>query len=209
MNNTIENEKIKTVSKDQLAFSKRIENLAAVIAQTLAKNKRLRSAVEMSDNDLAKLFFEAQLELGSELSFHEKMKIEILNEGAVKFAENLKRLGGTCKPSEAAAILGCERQTINNRLKANKLLSVKNGTQSVLPMFQFDGDQVVDGLEELLSILADLDEVTKISFLTSMYFFDDEPDLNVIEVLKKYGRTDNRMAAIRRQAKMFGDQTAH
>jgi|SRR5471030_663627 len=209
MNNAIQNETRKTTSKDQLAFFKRIENLTAEIAQLLAKNKRLSRAVEMSDNELAKLFFEVQLERGSELSPRELMKIEILNEGAVNFAEHLKSLGGTCKPSQAAAILNCERQTINNRVKANKLISVKSGSQSVLPMFQFDGDKLVDGLEELLGILSDLDEVTKVSFLTSMFFFSDEPDLNVIDVLKKYGSFDNRMAKIRKQAKLFGGQTAH
>lgn len=52
------------------------------------------------------------------MSPREKRKMDHLNESAVKFAERLKRLGGTCRASKAADILGVKRQTINNRLKA-------------------------------------------------------------------------------------------
>ena len=70
----------------------------------------------------------------------------------------------------AAAILGVKRQTINNRLKANKLLAVKVGGEYRLPIFQFDGNRLVDGLDDILILLDSLSSTTKVSFLTSMYF---------------------------------------
>ncbi len=66
--------------------------------------------------------------------------------------------------------MGVKRQTINNRLKANKLLAVKVGGEYRLPIFQFDGNRLVDGLDEILILLDSLSSTTKVSFLTSMYF---------------------------------------
>ena len=100
--------------------------------------------------------------------------------------------------------MGVKRQTINNRLKANKLLAVKVGGEYRLPIFQFDGNRLVDGLDEILILLDSLSSTTKVSFLTSMYFFEDEQDINVIDALKKYGRMSEQMQEIIHQAKLFG-----
>jgi hypothetical protein len=121
----------------------------------------------------------------------------------------LKRLGGTCRASKAADILGVKRQTINNRLKAKKLLAVQVGGESKFPTFQFDGNRMVDGLEEVLLLLGDFSPVTKTSFLTAMYFFDDEENLNIIDALKKYGTAGEHMKEIRKQAALFGHQASH
>lgn len=116
-----------------------------------------------------------------------------LNESAVKFAERLKRLGGTCRASKSADIIGVKRQTINNRLKAKKLLAVQVEGESIFPTFQFDGNRMVDGLEEVSLLLGYFSPVTKTSFSTAMYFFDDEENLNAIDALKKYGTIGGQM----------------
>lgn len=209
MTSKIQKECRKSLSAEQMAVFDRLSNLAVELVAKLAEKKQLTTARNMTDNELAKLFFETQLDRASEISPREKRKMDHLNKGAIKFAERLKRLGGTCRASTAASILGVKRQTINNRLKANKLLAVQVGGESKFPTFQFDGNRVIDGLEEVLLLLGDFSPITKTSFLTAMYFFDDEENLNVIDALKKYGTTGEHMKEIRKQATLFGNQLSH
>ncbi|MDE1497407.1 helix-turn-helix domain-containing protein [Xenorhabdus bovienii] len=206
MNSTIPKELQKPLSAEQTAVFNRLANLSVELVAKLAEKKQLASARNMTDNELAKLFFETQLDRTSEMSPREQRKISHLNESAIKFSERLKTLGGTCRASQAAEILGVKRQTINNRLKANKLLAVKTGGEHKFPIFQFYGNRVVDGLEEVLALLEDFSSMTKTSFLTSMYFFDDEEELNVIDALKKYGTSGKHMTEIHKQAALFGYQ---
>lgn len=209
MYSTIQKEGRQRLTTEQMAVFDRLSNLSVELVAKLAEKKQLTNARNMTDNELARLFFETQLDRASEMSPREQRKIHHLNESAIKFAERLKRLGGTCRASEAADILGVKRQTINNRLKSNKLLAVKVGGESKFPLFQFEGNCTVNGLEEVLSLLGGFSSITKISFLTAMYFFDEEEKLNVIDALKKYGTTGRHMAEIRKQAALFGHQISH
>ncbi len=208
MNNTITKDPQKPLSIAQTKVVDRVAKLAGEVVKSLAHKKSLASAANMTDSELLKLIFETQLERVTEMSPRDLRKIAILNEGALKFAERLKELGGTCRASRAADILGVTRQTVSNRITTNKLLAVKIGGEHRIPLFQFDGNRLVDGVEEILSLLGDMSPVTKTSFLTSMYFFDDEDDLNVIDALKKYGSLDEHMDVIRRQATLFGHQVS-
>lgn len=208
MNTTIQKRSPQALSIERMAVLKRMANLTQELVETLAEKKSLTNVLEMTDNELARLIFETQLERASEVSPREQRQIARLNEGAIKFSEQLKALGGTCRASQAAKILGVKRQTINNRLKANKLLAVKVGGEYRLPIFQFDGNQLIDGLDEILVLLGDMSSITKISFLTSMYFFDDDKNLNVIDALKKYGRMSEQMQEIIHQASLFGKHVA-
>ncbi|GLX63283.1 MULTISPECIES: helix-turn-helix domain-containing protein [Proteus] len=209
MNSTMQKRSTQQLSVERTAVLKRMANLTKELVEALAEKKSLTHALEMTDNELAKLIFETQLERACEISPREQQKIARLNEGAIKFSEQLTALGGTCRTSQAAEILGVKRQTINNRLKANKLLAVKVGGEYRLPLFQFDGNQLIDGLEEILVLLGDLSSTTKVSFLTNMYFFDDDDkNLNITEILKKYGRMSEQMQEIIHQTKLFGKHTS-
>ncbi|MFP1767843.1 helix-turn-helix domain-containing protein [Lonsdalea quercina] len=196
----------KKLTPQQAAVISRIESFAAELVGNLTNSKKLARVSTMTDTELAKLIFETQLERTSEMSPREQRRMARLNEGAVKFTERLKALGGTCRASQAAQILGVSRQTINNRLQTNKILAVKTGGEYRFPLFQFDGNQTVNGLDEVLTLLGDFSSTTKTSFLTSMYFFDEEQTLNVIDALKKYGTSGKHFDIIRRQAALFGHQ---
>ncbi|MFH8136288.1 DNA-binding protein [Pantoea osteomyelitidis] len=209
MNTTTRNELNNTFSAEQAAIIERMNMLSAELVVSLTENKNLSRALSMTDSELVRLMFETQLDRVSEMSPREKRRIAHLNDSAIRFAERLNALGGTCRASRAAEILGVKRQTINNRLKANRLLAVKTGGESRFPLFQFDGNKLVDGIEEVLDLLGDISPVTKTSFLTAMYFFDNEPALSVIDALKQYGSSGKHMDEIRRQAKLFGHQVAH
>lgn len=208
MNNTINKDDHKVTSKQQEVLVKRYSSLARESVEMLANRKRLAKVSELTDVELARLMFEALLEKITEISPRELRKLQRLNEGSIKFSEQLKKLGGTGRVSEIAGILEVSRQTVSNRQKAGKLLAIKIGEEYRFPLFQLDGKKVTDGLEEVLALLDDFSDVTKVSFLTGMYFFDEE-DINVIDALKKYGRDSEHMNVIRRQATLFGHQDAH
>lgn len=208
MNSTLEKEAPAPKTKQQEAAMNRIHHLAFELIVKWSKDKNLGKVLNSTDTELARLIFESQIERNSEISPRELRKINALNEGTIKFSERLKELGGTCRASVAADILGVKRQTVNNRQKANKLLSIKTGEEARFPVFQFHGRKTVEGLEEILALLGDISDVTKISFFTGLYFFDGE-DMNVIDALKTYGSGSEHMEEIRRQAALFGHQDAH
>lgn len=208
MNNTINKNANHPVSKQQEVLIKRYNLLARESVEILANKKRLAHVSGLTDVELARLMFEALLENITEISPRELRKIQRLNEGSIQFAERLKQLGGTGRASQIADILDVSRQTVNNRQKAGKLLAIKMGEEYRFPLFQFDGGKIIDGLEEVLTLLGNFSDVTKISFLTGMHFFDNE-NINVIDALKKYGRDSEYMDVIRKQAALFGHQNAH
>lgn len=184
MNLTILKDTHKTFSTDQAAVFERMNQLSAELVASLTEKKSLTRALRMTDSELVQLMFETQLDRTSEMSPRDKRRISHLNDSAVRFAERLNVLGGTCRASKAAEILGVKRQTINNRLKANKLLAVKVGGEYKFPLFQFDGNKLMAGFNEVMDSLGDISPVTKTSFLTAMFFFDSEPELSVTDALK-------------------------
>lgn len=208
MNSTLEKEVQAPKTKQQEAVMNRIHHLAAELVVKWSKDKNLGKVLNSTDTELARIIFESQIERNSEMSPRELRRISVLNEGTEKFSNRLKELGGTCRASVAADILGVKRQTVSNRQKANKLLSIKIGEETRFPIFQFDEKKITDGVEEILAELGDISDVTKISFFTGLKFFDDE-NINVIEALKKYGNDSSHMDVIRKQAALFGHQAAH
>lgn len=208
MNSTLEKEVPTPKTKQQEAVMNRIHHLAFELVAKWSKDKNLGKVLNSTDTELARIIFESQIERNSEMSPRELRKISTLNEGTQKFSDRLKELGGTCRASVAADILGVKRQTVSNRQKANKLLSIKIGEETRFPIFQFDGQKVTEGVEEILALLGDISDVTKISFFTGLKFFDGE-DISPIDALKKYGSDSSYMEVIRRQAAMFGRQDAH
>lgn len=208
MNSTLENAVPSSTTKKQQAVLNRIHHLAAELVVRWSKDKTLGEVLNFTDTQLARIIFESQLERNAEISPREFRKVRALNEGTEKFSNRLKELGGTCRASVAADILGVKRQTINNRQKANKLLSVKIGEETRFPIFQFDGQEVTDGVEEILTKLGNISDVSRISFFTALNFFGEE-NINVIDALKKYGRYSAYMDTIRKQAALFGHQNAH
>ena len=64
-------------------------------------------------------------------------------------------------------------------------------------------------MEGVLAKLGEFSDVTKISFLTTLFFFNDEQELNVVDALKKYGKSEKHMDVIIRQSSLFGSQATH
>jgi hypothetical protein len=78
MTSTIQKECRKPLSAEQMAVFDRLSNLAVELVAKLAEKKQLTTARNMTDNELAKLFFETQLDRSSEMSPREKRKMDHL-----------------------------------------------------------------------------------------------------------------------------------
>lgn len=197
----------KELPKDQRKLLDRTVNIVSATIKDMANDRELSHAQAMSDDELMQFIYQKMLETRTRASDRELRRIHHLNEGARKFAERLKELKGTLKAGDVAERLQTSRQTVNNKRKANKLLAVRPGHDYLFPVFQFSGNKVVDGVEDILTLLGDeLGAVSKVSFFTAMYFFGEDGP-NVIDALKS-DHADKYIAEIKRQAALFGRQVA-
>jgi hypothetical protein len=75
----------------------------------------------------------------------------LIAKGAGQKLELLKQAGGVLSVSDVARLLRISRQAVDKRRREGKLLAVARGADYAYPACQFDDDQVVPGLSELLS----------------------------------------------------------
>lgn len=197
----------KGLPKDQKRLLDRTVSILSTTIKDIAHDRELSHAQGMSDGELMQFIYQKMLETRTRASDRELRRIRKLNEGALKFADRLRELEGTLKAGEVAERLQTTRQTINNKRKANKLLAVRPGNDYLFPVFQFSGKKVVDGFEDILSLLGDdLGAVSKVTFFTGMYFFGEDGP-NVIDALRS-DHAEKYMEEIKRQAALFGRQVA-
>jgi hypothetical protein len=74
----------------------------------------------------------------------------LIAKGAEQKLELLKQAGGVLSVSDVARLLRISRQAVDKRRREGKLLAVARGADYAYPACQFDDDQVVLGLPELL-----------------------------------------------------------
>ncbi|TDB44044.1 helix-turn-helix domain-containing protein [Photorhabdus khanii] len=185
---------------------KRVDNLILSIVDEMAKSEHISRVLTATDNGLMNLIFQYHTASLSGINERERRKLKRETEGTIRFYEHLQKLGGTLKASQVAERLKITRQTVNNYAKNGKLLAVKPAKESVFPLFQFDENGVIPHFEEVLFLLPkEMGVVSKVSFFTSMHFFEDKT-LSVIDVLKMDDIPDYCLREIRHQANLFGHQ---
>jgi hypothetical protein len=74
----------------------------------------------------------------------------LIARGAGQKLELLKQAGGVLSVSDVARLLRISRQAVDKRRREGKLLAVARGADYAYPACQFDDDQVVPGLTQLL-----------------------------------------------------------
>jgi hypothetical protein len=74
----------------------------------------------------------------------------LIANGAGQKLELLKQAGGVLSVSDVARLLRISRQAVDKRRREGKLLAVARGSDYAYPAGQFDDDQVLPGLTELL-----------------------------------------------------------
>lgn len=195
------------LSSERKALQERMFHLVEAITDNMAKDKSLTSALKLNDGDLAKLIFEKQLERDAHVPERELRVIQRINEGTRKFVNRLSELGGTLKAGEVAKLINKSRQAVHHQQKTGKLLAVRPGNDYLFPVFQFQGEKVVNGFEEVMSLLDnEMSPVTKVSFFTAMHYFEDT-ELNVIDAMK-LPDAERYIDEIKRQAALFGRHIA-
>ncbi|HDL8054036.1 TPA: DNA-binding protein [Yersinia enterocolitica] len=127
-----------------------------------------------------------------------------LVEGTQKFFNMLKKQGGTAKAGVVAQKLGVTRQTVNNQLKAGKLLAIRFGGDYLFPLFQFDDKGKLAHFEDILMCLPNVSPVTKCGFFTASLQGRDE---TVIDMLRR-GVNQQELAIILQQARLYLEHVA-
>ena len=130
----------------------------------------------------------------------EQRKIERLEQGAESFKKHIKDLGGALSVADAAKLLSLTEDRVLEMAAYSELLLISIDGKKGLPVFQFDGAKLVSGLDRVLSQIGFLSPVTRVSFLTSMFFFEDEPELTAVEALRKYGPESEQAKVVYHQA---------
>ncbi len=130
----------------------------------------------------------------------EQRKIERLEQGTESFKKHIKDLGGALSVADAAKLLSLTEDRVLEMAAYSELLLISIDGKKGLPVFQFDGAKLVSGLDRVLSQLGFLSPVTRVSFLTSMFFFEDEPELTAVEALRKYGAESEQAKVVYNKA---------
>ena len=119
--------------------------------------------------------------------------------GAIARRELLEQEGGVVNPSSVAKLLHISRQAVGQRRVAGKLLGVETPTGYLYPIWQFDGPELLPGIEETLAVLKDHDPWMQfIFFLTNN---DATRGRQPLELLRK-----GKPQAVLRAAKLYGMQ---
>ncbi len=80
--------------------------------------------------------------------------------------ELLEANGGCITVEEVASILGISRQAVDKRRRANKLIGINRGKHAIVyPIWQFNSQSVIEGLETVLAHLQDYDPWMQIAFM--------------------------------------------
>ena len=96
------------------------------------------------------------------------------------FFSELRRFGGVVKAGKAAALMNTSRQTVNNHIKAGRLIGIREGNDHLVPAFQFLKGRKVEHLEDLLARL-DCAPITQCGF----FMAQTETGEARIEVLRR------------------------
>lgn len=131
----------------------------------------------------------------------ESPELRVRLRGAIARRELLESEGGVLSPSSVARLLGISRQSVGQRRAANRLLAVEGTHGYLYPSWQFDGSKPLDGMAEVLELLAEEDSWTRFIFFLS----EDEAaqGKRPIDLLRK-----RKLEPVLRAARMQGRQGA-
>ncbi len=169
-----------------------------LLSEHMADMKMQVDSAEMTDTELLLAVYKEIIE---KLSGVKSQRHQLILEGVRRFNEMIERAGGGYTAVEVADLLGISPQAVGKKRKRKQLLAVRRGEHAIYPVWQFNGNEVVTGLKELLEELEGLSTVMKTQFLLGT---DSEYQMSRIEYLKSNGLDEN----LRRKARQLGAQGA-
>lgn len=170
--------------------------LTESIEQCKVQPKDIERLVTLNDEDL---LTEVVIKLSSKratVTERELRKQEKRIKAKQSFLSKLAEFGGTYKAGEVAKMLDLTRQTINNQRLNGTLLSLKDGNDYIYPAFQFYKEEKIEGFEEILKNLKNVDPVTKCTFflnkmnilnyeISPLDLLKNKPDREILNELKQ------------------------
>ena len=124
----------------------------------------------------------------------------------VRGLESRQRLilaeGGTFSAEQVARHLGLTRQAVDKRRRAGRLIALNTGRRGyAYPAWQFESEQVLAGVEAVLT-----DLIVRDGWIQTAFFLSGDPRLEGATPLDQL-RTGN-VEAVRRAARGYGEHSA-
>ena len=131
----------------------------------------------------------------------ESPELRVRLRGALARRELMECEGGVLSPSSVAKLLGISHQSVGQRRAANKLLAIEGPNGYLYPSWQFGGSKPLEGMVEILELLAEQDPWTRFTFFLS----EDEAanGKRPLDLLRK-----KNLKPVLRAARMQGQQGA-
>lgn len=131
----------------------------------------------------------------------ESPELKVRLRGAIAKCELLEMDGGVLSPSRVAGLLQISRQAVGQRRVAGKLLAIEGPRGYLYPAWQFDGDRMLRGIEEIFDRLKDEDSWPKLIFFVRTN--DAASGKRPLDLLRQ-GKLD----AVKRAAELYGVHAA-
>ena len=131
------------------SVTNRIANEVTALLEDTDKDKLTEFLAIGSNTELFVEFLRTQALKREILSPYQQSKLN----GATMRMEMLKRAGGLFKSKDVERLLHVKRQTVTDKRNRGELLGVKIGGVHKYPVFQFDGQNLVKGLQKITKSL--------------------------------------------------------
>jgi len=187
-----------TTSKHNENTESSFTRVIKLLSEHMADMKMQADSAEMTDAELLLAVYKVIIE---KLSGAKSQRHQLILEGVRRFNEMIERAGGGYTAAEVAELLEISPQAVGKKRRRNQLLAVRRGEHAIYPVWQFNGNKVVDGLKELLEELEGLSTVMKTQFLLGI---DPEYRMSRIEYLQSNGLDEGLL----RKARQLGAQGA-
>ena len=196
------------LGKDQAsaATAVRLLKLITRVVEHWHSDEGLNDVSTLSDTELLQRFLISDAVTECLPSREQRMRNR-RTASRLDFLIKLKDFGGLMKIEAVAELLGVSRQTVNNQIRAGKLIALKEGNDHLIPGFQFDDHGKLKCLEEVLRLIHDASPEAKCSFfLNPVQLGDGKQELPYITMKK--GASEQDLNIIKQEAQQYLGQMA-
>ncbi|GAB2804990.1 hypothetical protein GCM10027040_36390 [Halomonas shantousis] len=188
-------------SQNSAATAVRLLKLMTSVVESWDREHFVEDTSSLTDYELLAKFVIRGAENSSSNS-RENRKINRRIAARVRFIGKIKEICGLYKVKQVADIMNVSRQTVNNHIANGKLVAIKEGSDNLIPGFQFDEKGKIPHLEEVIRMLKNVSQEAKCSFFLNPIHMKDGSEPLLYEVLKR-GAREEELEIIKREAKLF------
>lgn len=141
-----------------------------------------------------------------EVTERDLKKIERYKQARIEFFKELEAFGGVLHTKEVAELLGISDTAVVDQVNEDRLIGIVDGEhhEYLIPAFQFVGSKKLPHLEELLTALGEIGDVTACSWFLNPLF----PDFGMPYEILKAGASEEQLKIMHRDAELFLTPTA-